>query len=75
MTLTTKEAMAFLKEHGYCVANLWHIDDVKVNFECTDEQAHSILSDVLNNEYIVAQTFEAINDTALLMGLKERDDD
>lgn len=45
-----EEARAFLKEQGYQTDNLWHIDDVKGLYECTDEQAHGILVKSLESE-------------------------
>lgn len=72
MDITIEQAMAFLKEQGYCVDNLWHIDDVKANFECTDDEAHRILSEVLRSEWHISDTFEMINDSANLSGLIEK---
>lgn len=45
--MTIESAKQFLKENGYYVDNLWHIDDVKIHFKCTDEEAYDVLDDVL----------------------------
>lgn len=59
----TKERQA-LKNEGYFVDNLWHVNDVCDRFACTDEQAHKVLSKVLESEYIMANIHQAIRDVA-----------
>lgn len=67
-------AKLVLKQAGYFVDNLWHIDDVKDRFECDDETAQSILYDSLTNEYIVEKVFCQIIDFASCEDLKEKED-
>lgn len=45
--ISIEQAKETLKNAGYFVDNLWHIDDVKVRFKCTDKEAYELLGDVL----------------------------
>lgn len=49
-----------LKDNGYFVDNLWHLDDVRNKFDCTDDQAYKVLSRVLESDYIMGSIHEAI---------------
>lgn len=49
-----------LKEDGYFVDNLWHLNDVRGRFECTNDQAYKVLSKVLESDYIMMSIHEAI---------------
>lgn len=55
------EAKQVLKKEGYFVDNLWHVSDVKDNYECTDEQAQEVLSASLQNEATMEQIWFAIH--------------
>lgn len=67
-------AKLVLKQAGYYVDNLWHINDVKDRFECDDNDlAQSILHDALTNEYIVEEIFEQIWDYAKCEDLNEKE--
>jgi len=67
-------AKLVLKQAGYYVDNLWHINDVQDRFECDDNDlAQSILHDALNNEYIVGEIFGEIWDYAQTEGLNEKE--
>jgi hypothetical protein len=64
-TKEIKQAIQLLKNNGYFVNNLWHIDDVKYGansedkyFECTNEVAYSILAEAIQQDSI----FESINE-------------
>ncbi len=59
-----KVARALLRKKGYFVENLWHIDDVKQNYECSDEVAMDVLEDALTNEHTMEQVWLAIDDVA-----------
>ena len=51
-----EEAKALLKENGYYTDNLWHIDDVKANYECEDDsEAQEVLDSALTNEATMDQ--------------------
>ena len=58
-----EQAKAILREAGYCTSSLWHIKDVKQYHECTDEEAHNILEQVLDSDWITEQIFSEIDDT------------
>jgi hypothetical protein len=49
-----------LHDAGYFTDNLWHIDDVKSNFKCTEEQAMDVLSEALVKGDVIATIFDEI---------------
>ena len=56
-----EKAREVLREAGYYVDNLWHIDDVRTLFEnVTDEQAQEILDASLQNDATFDQIWFAI---------------
>ena len=59
--MTIEKAKEFLRSKGYYVDNLWHIMDVQNKFNCTDEEAQSILFEAHNNDGIVENIFQAID--------------
>ena len=72
--LTTQELKEELTRRGYYTENLWHIDDVKIGFEATDDEAQDVLDEVLQGEWIIGQIFESIDDCAKENELKEKDE-
>ena len=57
-----EKAREVLREAGYYVDNLWHIDDVRTLFEnVTDEQAQEILDKSFQNEATFDQIWFAID--------------
>jgi hypothetical protein len=58
--MIVEEAKKVLRDNGYFVDNLWHIDDVKTRYKCDDETAQDILNGALTNGYIMEQINEAI---------------
>lgn len=69
-----KEARDILTKMGYFVENLWHIDDVKMRYNCTDEQAMEVLRKVLQGEFIMQSVHEIIHVVADEMKLEPNDD-
>lgn len=55
-----EKARKYLKEQGFATDNLWHIDDVKTKFICTDEEAYEILDKALQNNATMEQIWLAI---------------
>lgn len=53
-------ARQVLKENGYYVDNLWHIDDVQIKAECSDDEAYDILDNALQNEATYSQIWMSI---------------
>ena len=64
-----KTPRADLKDRGYFVDNLWHIDDVQYRFECTDEEAMEVLDTVFSEN---SNTWEMIDMIGKDKGLKEK---
>ena len=56
------EARALLRKRGYFVENLWSVDDVTENYDCTPEQAQQVLEMALTNEATMEQIWSAIDD-------------
>lgn len=71
--LTVEQAREFLESQGYYVKNLWHINDVKDRFECTDEEAQEVLDTALQNEWIVEKICLTIKDEAKEKGLTQKE--
>lgn len=56
-----QEARAILREAGFFVDNLWHIDDVKSRWEeCDDIAAQEVLYNALTNDATMEQIWFAI---------------
>ena len=55
-----KEAKELLKNKGYYVDTLWHIDDVKSKYDCSDDVAQEVLGHAMNTECTMNQIWEAI---------------
>ena len=70
-----EKAKAFLASHGYQTDNLWHIDDVKSKFNCTDEQAMDVLIGALRNDATMEQIWLAIDIHGESDGLEKKDDE
>jgi hypothetical protein len=66
-------AKLVLKQAGYFVDNLWHVNDVQDRFECDENTAQYILNDALTNEATVEQIFFAIKMIAEDEGLNEKE--
>ena len=69
-------AKAVLRENGFFVDNLWCVDDVKLRYNCDDdEQAQGILNDALTNDATMEQIWLAIDMAAENEGLELKDDE
>jgi len=64
-----EKAKEVLKSNGYIVNSLWHIDDVKVNFECTDAEAYQIVSGCASDDYHMQSINESIEEACEDKGL------
>ena len=67
-------AKQVLKENGYFVDNLWHVDDVKSKFKCDDEDAQDILDKSLTNEATMEQIWFSIGEFGRMVDLEEIND-
>lgn len=68
-----ESARAVLEEAGYFTRNLWHIDDVKGKFKCTDDEAHKVLYDAMTNYATREQIWLAIEVSVESKSLTEID--
>jgi hypothetical protein len=59
--MTIEQARQVLKENGYYVDNLWHIDDVKLQSDVDDDTAYDILNSALTNDWIMEQIHVSIS--------------
>lgn len=55
--MTVEQAKKVLRDNGFFVDYLWHVDDVKQTYKCTDAQAQTVLDGALNNEAIIQEIF------------------
>ena len=51
--MTIEQAKQVLREAGYYVDNLWHINDVMDVFECNEQEAQEVLNGALTNDYVM----------------------
>ena len=59
--MTVESAKEFLTSKGYFTANLWTVYDVKGKFNCTDEEAQTVLSQALQNAATMEQIWFSID--------------
>ena len=71
LAVATRDLRNILEQRGYYMGNLWCIEDVTRNYECTKEEAQRILDKTVGGEWITQQVFEMINEYAIDMGLNE----
>jgi hypothetical protein len=64
-----EKAKEVLRLAGYYVDNLWHVDDVKQSYKCTNEEAIEVLDGALNDNYVTENIFEGIDLFANNIGL------
>jgi len=63
-----------LADRGYFTKNLWHIDDVKSKFDCTDEQAKTVLQETMLNDAVFTTIWDVIEIIGNDRKLKKHDD-
>ena len=59
--LSTDDAKKILERHGYFVANLWHIDDVTINYKCDEDTAQDILYKSLKGGHVFKAVWDSID--------------
>ena len=73
--MNVEQAKAVLRENGYFVDNLWHVDDVKLRYNCDDnEVAQDILDRALTNDATMEQVWFALDMVAQDEGLELKED-
>ena len=68
------KARDVLEEAGFYLGSLYHIEDVKRYFKCTDDEAFEVLDSAMDNDATAEQIWLAIKDIGDMMGLKEKED-
>ena len=58
---SVNQAKAILKDAGYYVDNLWHIDDVKQMKEMNDDDAYAILDTIISSDRTIEDIADSIN--------------
>jgi hypothetical protein len=58
------QAKEVLKNNGYFVDNLWHVNDVQENFDCDEETAQNILYWALSSPTVIEYINDEINRVA-----------
>ena len=71
-----QQAKQLLKNNGFYIENLWHVDDVKFGansedkyIECTNDEAYKVLSEAIQQESInecIFDNIQAINETKFI---------
>jgi|TARA_B100001094_G_C17921586_1_gene666187 hypothetical protein len=59
--ISSEDLRQELQLRGYYTNNLWHVDDVMKNYNCTSENALEILDDVMQGEYVTSMVFDCID--------------
>lgn len=68
--MNVEQAKEVLKANGYFTDNLWHVEDVKSKFNCTDDEAQYILEQSLTNEATMEQIWFSIGEFGEIEGLE-----
>lgn len=55
-----KKAIKLLRDNGYYVDSLYHIDDVQSHYDCENEIAQEILGMAIDNDGTANQIWESI---------------
>ena len=69
--LTDKQLMDELSRRGFFTGNLWRVDDVKLKFFVTDEEAQEILMESLTNDATMEQIWQSIDTFGEMKGYRE----
>ena len=66
-----EEAKRLLKESGYYIDSLWHVDDVQQRCYCTEEEAQRVLNIALTDDWMNDQLSDSINNAIDQLNLPE----
>ena len=73
--MSVEQAKEVLRANGYFVDNLWHVDDVKLRYNCDDDEvAQDILDRALTNDATMEQVWFALDMVAQDEGLELKED-
>lgn len=70
-----KKAMDTLRKYGYAIDSVLEIEEVTDKYECTDEEAHTLLERVMSDQSTRDHLTDMIPAVADLMGLNEKEDE
>jgi hypothetical protein len=70
--LDIEGAKQLLRDNGYFVDNLWCVQDVQENYDCTEEEAQEVLSESLTNDGTYEQIWTSIGYYAESIKLKKK---
>jgi hypothetical protein len=56
-----QSARDLLKKRGFFTDNLWSVEDIRMNYECTEEEAQEVLMRSLTNDHIMSEIWGAID--------------
>ena len=73
--ITEEGARNYLTKEGFFTENLWHLDDVKSKFECSDDKGFDVLRNVLGSEYMISCINDSIIDNGNALKLKEKEEE
>ena len=59
--LTIEDAKRILEKNGYFVANLWHVEDITINYKCDEDMAQDILYKALTNDHVSQAVWDSID--------------
>ena len=62
--VSTEDLRNELELRGFQTDNLWQTMDVTDNYECDSDVAMDILTDALNNDWVIEQVFLVIDQIA-----------
>lgn len=69
-----QKAKDLLSSHGYYTGNLWHIDDVKQNYKCSDDDAYQVLEDTLTDDATIEEIYQRIDTICGMLEIKQLND-
>jgi len=70
--LSIEDARKILQKNGYFVANLWHVDDITINYKCDDDTAQDILYHSLTNDHVSQAVWDSIDYFAEELNLERK---
>ena len=56
-----QSARDLLKKRGFFTDNLWSVEDIRINYECTEEEAQEVLNRSLTNDHIMSEIWGSID--------------
>lgn len=70
--MKVEEARQVLKDAGFQVANLWSLQDVMDNYECSEEEAMNLLEQTLTNDHVIESIWASMDIIADINGIERK---